>query len=393
MVDLQIINNKNEVSVNKCIKDVVICCPNNFCAYYDSNGRIHNIEDYIVVDDAEHLVTYTSETALYVVINENILYRLIDGVYKECITPEMVINGDTSSLFKKTILYDEEMGDIAPVTFSSSVSLRDNSSLEHMMNKIGDSILCKTVVETKIVKANRNEQTIFKIPYPFLDYLLGYNVMTIIVNNMPLGSKNYIVEGDYLRLINMYINIGDYILFVFSYNQIIDQDNIMVNSNNIKNGSIKSEHLAEDIQYPATNITTNDEMQFISKAEKESFANKAEKNIVSMDTNGLMSNSMYRDFITLKSQVKALMEKKQPTILSGTSIIYKDTSVTYIQNPLITKEMSAFANVLTDDDGDKYNCNLTLECFDGKLVVSIDTVPNVDVYFNWCVIQQAQVEE
>ena len=65
MVDLQIINNKNEVSINKCIKDVVICCPNNFCAYYDSNGRIHNIEDYIVVDDAEHLVTYTSETALY----------------------------------------------------------------------------------------------------------------------------------------------------------------------------------------------------------------------------------------------------------------------------------------------------------------------------------------
>ena len=58
-----------------------------------------------------------------------------------------------------------------------------------------------------------------------------------------------------------------------------------------------------------------------------------------------------------------------------------------------SEEMVAFANVLTDDDGDKYNCNLTLECFDGRLVVSIDNVPNLDVYFNWCVIQQAQVEE
>lgn len=389
MVNLIIINNRDELSVNKYIKDTVVCYPNNFCAYYDSNGKIHNIEDYIVVDKIENLSTYTSTTALYIVIDKNMLYRLIGGAYKECITPEMAINGDTSTLFKKTILYDDAIGDIAPVTLSSSVVLRDNSSLENMMNKIGDSILCKTVVETKIVMANRMNQTVFKIPYPFLDYLLGYNVMTVIVNNVPLSNKNYIVDGDYLRLIDMSINLNNYILFIFSYNQIIDQNMIMVNSNNIKNGSIKSQHLAGDIQYPATNILTNDEMQFISKEEKESFANKAEKDIVTTDENGLMSNSMYRDLITLKSQVKALMEKKQPTILSGTSIIYKDTSVTYIQNPFITKEMSAFANVLTDDDGDKYNCNLTLECFDGKLVVSIDTVPNVDVYFNWCVIQQA----
>lgn len=392
MVDLKIINNKNEI-MNNNIKEIVICYPNNFCAYYDSNGRIHNIEDYIVVDDVNHLVTFTSETALYVVVNENMLYRLINGVYKECITPEMVINGDTSSLFKKTILYDEEIGDIAPVTLSSSISLRDNSSLENMMNKIGSSILCKTIVQTKIVMANRNEQTVFKIPYPFLDYLLGYNVMTVIVNNVPLTSKNYIVEGDYLRLIDMSISLSNYVMFIFSYNQIIDQDMLMVTSNNIKNGSIKSEHLAGDIKYPAANITTNDEMQFISKAEKDTFNNKAEKDIVTIDTDGLMSNSMYRDLISLKKQVESLLNKKEPTILSGTSLINKDTSVTYIMNNLITKEMTAFANVLTDDEGDKYNCNLTLECFDGKLVVSMDNTPNIDVYFNWCVVQQAIKEE
>lgn len=391
-MNLKIIENKNQIEFNSNkILDTVVCCNNEFCIYYDEDGKLHNIESYELIQSLEQLNSHTSTENLFIIVQENLLYRYINNEYIECTNKDLVLNTSNNNLFKKTILSDNDQ-EIAPVTFTSSIIANDNTNMEKLMNNLGTSLLCKTIVKTNIVMANKMNQTIFKIPYPFLDYLLGYNNMTIIIDNVPISNDNYEVDGDYLRLKNISVSINNYVLFIFSYTQIIDQNDIIVNSKNITNGCITNKHLSNDILLSADNIKTNDNKQFISKDQINTFNNKADKDLASSNNNGLMSMYIYKDIITLKSQVQSLLKNK-PTIISGTSVIYTNEVCKYIDDENIRSDMTAFANIVTDEDGNKYNCNLNLECVDGRLIVTPNEVPIKDIYFNWCIVKQANIEE
>src|SRR5574344_247416 len=186
--------------------------------YYDKNGeRIIFTEKFIRFNTEEEFRNAELELGkVYAVSETKTLYN--NERYILNLEEELLDNDFTSSMVGGIL---ENNGvPIAPVTLGTSV-FHKNTQIQAALRNVNEQIFHKIQVDNRYVEVTKNNQRIFEIPFPFLNYTIGLNQMEIVFNNKVVNNLFQIedrmvtlredVEKDYFKK-------NDVLLFIFMYN-------------------------------------------------------------------------------------------------------------------------------------------------------------------------------
>ena len=353
---------------------LIHCIDSNKTLYFDKNLKYKDFTTkFIRVLTQSEFNNYKSlEKCKVYGISEN--KRLYNFERYQLILEEELLNCDFTSTLIGGTLYNNGVP-TAPITLGTSVYHLD-SNIETVLNNIENQIFYKIQVSNAYVEVAYDGQKLFEIPFPFMNYTLGLNQMQITFNDEVINNKFNII-GREIELTDPDFSFkkGNVILFTFMYNTAINLNDFIISTNNIKNGSITSNKLADDVAIYAENIIENNNKQFVSVNEKSIWNSKADKILASTTKDGLMSKDSFKKLSNHELILSAL-----PTLKTGI-IVVPSGSNTYTYNDTDI-DTNSFILVTCND----IEYTATVQWVYGTMTVTLNKIPNKDIAVNWMII-------
>ena len=353
---------------------LIHCIDSNKTLYFDKNLKYKDFTTkFIRVLTQSEFNNYKSlEKGKVYGISEN--KRLYNFERYQLILEEELLNCDFTSTLIGGTLYNNGVP-TAPITLGTSVYHLD-SNIETVLNNIENQIFYKIQVSNAYVEVAYDGQKLFEIPFPFMNYTLGLNQMQITFNDEVINNKFNII-GREIELADPDFSFkkGNVILFTFMYNTAINLNDFIISTNNIKNGSITSNKLADDVAIYAENIIENNNKQFVSDTEKSKWNSKADKILASTTKDGLMSKDSFKKLSNHELILSAL-----PTLKTGI-IVVPSGSNTYTYNDTDI-DTNSFILVTCND----IEYTATVQWVYGTMTVTLNKIPNKDIAVNWMII-------
>lgn len=248
-----------------------IYCQDTGVCYFDINnrGRLTNFDDNVLIyETKKELNDIENDTTVnkffnraYICIEENKVYQ-----YDYDISKFTEITEDTQfidiinrsiEMVPGTLTKDGKA--IAPMTsIYNVVSAEDGRTTAAEML---DDELKITTTCCKFVEATKDNQRVFKIPFPTNGYSLYRDHMIVIRRNRPLTGNQYTVNGPYIILSEEMegLNINEKLLFTFYYTKVVSMSQgATIGTNNIIDGAITIEKLDPDIMIGISHIYEED---------------------------------------------------------------------------------------------------------------------------------------
>lgn len=353
---------------------LIHCIDSNKTLYFDKNLKYKDFTTkFIRVLTQSEFNNYKSlEKGKVYGISEN--KRLYNFERYQLILEEELLNCDFTSTLIGGTLYNNGVP-TAPITLGTSVYHLD-SNIENVLNNIENQIFYKIQVSNAYVEVAYDNQKLFEIPFPFMNYTLGLNQMQITFNDEVINNKFNII-GREIELTDPDFSFkkGNVILFTFMYNTAINLNDFIISTNNIKNGSITSNKLADDVAIYAENIIEDNNKQFVSDTEKSKWNSKADKILASTTKDGLMSKDSFKKLSNHELILSAL-----PTLKTGI-IVVPSGSNTYTYNDTDI-DTNSFILVTCND----IEYTATVQWVYGTMTVTLNKIPNKDIAVNWMII-------
>ena len=353
---------------------LIHCIDSNKTLYFDKNLKYKDFTTkFIRVLTQSEFNNYKSlEKGKVYGISEN--KRLYNFERYQLILEEELLNCDFTSTLIGGTLYNNGVP-TAPITLGTSVYHLD-SNIETVLNNIENQIFYKIQVSNAYVEVAYDNQKLFEIPFPFMNYTLGLNQMQITFNDEVINNKFNII-GREIELTDPDFSFkkGNVILFTFMYNTAINLNDFIISTNNIKNGSITSNKLADDVAIYAENIIEDNNKQFVSDTEKSKWNSKADKILASTTKDGLMSKDSFKKLSNHELILSAL-----PTLKTGI-IVVPSGSNTYTYNDTDI-DTNSFILVTCND----IEYTATVQWVYGTMTVTLNKIPNKDIAVNWMII-------
>ena len=353
---------------------LIHCIDTNKTLYFDKNLNYKDFtQKFIRVLTQSEFNNYKSlEKGKVYGISEN--KRLYNFERYQLILEEELLDCDFTSTLIGGTLYNNG-APTAPITLGTSVYHLD-ANIETVLNNIENQIFYKIQVSNAYVEVAYDNQKLFEIPFPFMNYTLGLNQMQITFNDEVINNKFNII-GREIELTDPEFSFkkGNVILFTFMYNTAIALNDFIISTNNIKDGSITSTKLADNVAIYAANIIEDNNNQFVSDTEKSKWNSKADKTLASTTKDGLMSKDSFKKLNNHETMLSAL-----PILKTGISVVPSGSSIyTYNDTDIDT---NSFILVTCNDT--EYTA--TVEWVYGTMTITLNKIPNKDITVNWIII-------
>lgn len=252
----------------------ILYCTDSNKTYFDNVNEFRiNISLNVLIlstEEEKNVIQNPLINKAYIILESEKIYTH-DGLRWSQIENDSQLNNIISSLNEFVSGIINKNGELyAPKTLASNVYMGDGSRLSANINS--SRVLSVTKTKPVYVEATENDQRVFNIPFPITNYDFKENHMSIILRGDLLNTENYQINNDRLLLSKNVpgLNKGEMILFIFYYTEHIDlNDNVILTTQNIKDKSITSEKLSDNIRIDAYNIIETIDRIFFTKEEKE----------------------------------------------------------------------------------------------------------------------------
>lgn len=324
------------------IKDVmydVLIKPGQIVYTTDTNETFFDTEEgnRIIIDNVIYL-NKESEKSLIVrpLINRVYVVRETGKPYKYEGT--WFVIRDINSLLC-TIFHNDEYipttimkGDkkIAPRTLASVVYNDLGEDISTEIEEVNKLTLCKT--KSVYVEATQNNQKVFKIPFPILDYDFRKNFMTVIINGVIVEENNYTIRDDAYFVLNSDqsgLDSGQLVLFIFYYNVYIDiNDRVVLQTKNLADRCVTEPKMANNAVTSRVLASTSVCTEHLNTSNLEINADNIlqteEKNFISQ-TQINKWDGMSDDINQLKNRPRVYVSESEPTDNVKDTDIWADT--------------------------------------------------------------------
>lgn len=345
--------------------------------YYQKSGDRAILTNIIRLEsEDDRLALEPIDGNIYIVVNNNFAIYRYDSKWKVVLTEDHILHGDYTDEYNVATLYDDE-NPIAPVTLASMSFHMDGTDMETALETATDLIFKKIYTHPVYVDISYENQRTFEIPYPFLNYTLGINHMTVIYNN-EVYNNNFTINGNRLMVNeNVTLEKGKKLLFIFTYTSAINTNNILIDSDNLAPGSVTSNALAADVKFPAANLAEDDEHLTVTSEEKSKWNSKASTTIANEKTTGLMSALTYNEVQELKNTVN-----NTPGLKSGIARIMANTNSATVLDDFINEDCFVLVNTFVDSEGE-----IKASWSDGTLLITSTTTEPETLKINWLCVK------
>ena len=214
---------------------------------------------------------------IYFVSSTGKMYRLKENKFVEVKYIEDLL--DTISYLDEYFPYmvGDENGAGSPYTIVNQVLANTGKTVTATLDE--SNILTLFQTKTYRVAATRDHQRIFDIPFPKEDYNFNDGDTLVIIKDMePLDTSKYVINNKCLILNDVDMNgpeiyKGNILLYLFHYKLTYDLNKaVMLGTQNIANGSITTEKLSPNMEFPATKVAETAERTFMTPEEHKKLA-------------------------------------------------------------------------------------------------------------------------
>lgn len=349
---------------------LIYCVDTNDTFYYDSQSNRVVLNNFIVLQDDATMKSIVPESGvIYAIRSTGNIYRY-DNIWKQVWTDDELLYNNYGNVYKPVTL-SKDGDNFAPATLASEVYTNDGTDLQTVLADAAKMVYHKTEVTPVYVQAIQDNQKVFNIPYPFMNYNLTINHLLIMYKNDIINSNGKI-NGEYF-ILNDTIPKGDKLLFIFFYNVEVQSNDLLLETKNIDNGAITTEKLASTVTLPAEAIIQDDLNKMVSKNEIAYWDAKADKDPVTETTNGLMTTELVAEIKRLGLEVV-----KKPNYYKGSATFPTGQTQIKVMNDHITEDCYVVFHV----DGSPLG-SWKIDWFNGGFVINSDKTETADVAFKW----------